>query len=943
VLLERERELAVFDDALRDAREGRGRVTLVEGSPGIGKTSLLRAAAETAVASGFRCAHARASELERDFAYGCVRQLLEPVIARAPDADRERWFAGAAALARPLFAPTDATQLAPSADTRFSMLHGLYWLLSNLTDEAPVVLTVDDLQWADAESVRLLGFLAPRLDGLRLAVLASTRPGETGEPGVARLATAPETAVVRPRPLSIEGTATLCERRLGGAVTDSFSRACWEATGGNPFFLEALVRETREQKIAPDDDAAARVRRIGPAAVAQAVLLRLTDAPAATSDLVRALAVLGDGAGLAEAAGLAGLREDEAARAHDLLARLEIVAPGDTLEFAHPIVREAVYADIGARERAEGHRRAADLLSALGASAERIAAQIAAAEPAADPGRVDLLRRVAGDALARGAPAAAVAWLRRALAEPPPPGSRAEVLVELGVAEQRVAAPEALDHLAEAIDITRDPMLLTGAVRRLGNALTWSDQADRAVEALGAALETVEPRDRELALFIEADLAAHAQEASHSARAPAARRLERHRDLPGTTPGERLVLAALAFEGARACESEREAAAVIEGALAGGRLLAEQELDVPPSIYVLVVGLMYTDALDLVETVLDQMLVDAQARVSIPAVAFVLAERGVARLRRGAVAQAEADASTSLELLRAHDIPLGAALSLGVLIEALVEGDEVEEAERVLATSGFAAGIPPGMPNLLLLEARARLRLAQGRVDEALDDVTELGRRDELWGGGNPLATRWRSHAALAHLARGDHARARASALDDLDRARRWGAASGVGVALRAVGLAEGGTAGLDRLREAVLVLDRSPARLEHARALTDLGAALRRGNNRREARHALRAGLEIAESCGARALVQQARTELQAAGGRSRDPWASGPGRLTASERRVADLASEGLSNPEIAQALFVTRKTVETHLGSVYRKLGISGRGKLARALGPKVQGPP
>jgi DNA-binding NarL/FixJ family response regulator len=130
-------------------------------------------------------------------------------------------------------------------------------------------------------------------------------------------------------------------------------------------------------------------------------------------------------------------------------------------------------------------------------------------------------------------------------------------------------------------------------------------------------------------------------------------------------------------------------------------------------------------------------------------------------------------------------------------------------------------------------------------------------------------------------------------------------------------------------------VLEDCPARLEHARALTDLGAALRRANRRSAARRALHEGLDLAERCKARALVHRAGTELRAAGGRSSDPHGSGVKQLTASEQRVAELAAQGLSNPEIAQALFVTRKTVETHLSHVYRKLDISGRGKLVHAL--------
>jgi DNA-binding CsgD family transcriptional regulator len=233
------------------------------------------------------------------------------------------------------------------------------------------------------------------------------------------------------------------------------------------------------------------------------------------------------------------------------------------------------------------------------------------------------------------------------------------------------------------------------------------------------------------------------------------------------------------------------------------------------------------------------------------------------------------------------------------------------------------------------MEARGLLHLARGRKQEGLADLAEFGRRDELWGAANPLASRWRSRGALALLAIGERDDARHLAAEDLERARRWGAASGVGLALRATAMAEGGPELVPRLREAVDLLATSPARLEQARALTDLGATLRRGNRRAEARTALEQGLEVAERCGARSLADRARIELRAAGGWSSDPDARGAGQLTASERRVAELAAEGKSNPEIAQTLFVTRKTVETHLGRIYRKLDIPGRGELGRAL--------
>jgi ATP/maltotriose-dependent transcriptional regulator MalT len=940
-LLERESELAELGNALGEAQQGRGQVVLLEAPAGLGKTSLLRAASQSAADAGFICLRARASDLERDFAYGCVRQLLEPAVSRGSDAEVDALFAGAAALSRPLFALGDPLP-APSVDSSFAMLHGVYWLFNNLAGERPVAVFLDDLHWSDTESLRFLAYLAPRLDGLPLAVLASMRPEEALTADVARLAAGPETRVLRPGPLSVEAVAKLCEQMLETDVTDEFAAACREATGGNPLLLEALLREAKHQEIPADSRGADRVRRIGPAAVAQSVLLRLSGAPAAATALVRAAAVLGDGASLAEAASLAEVGEDDAARCADLLISLVILKPGARLEFAHPIVREAVYADIGSHERAEAHAHAAKILIARGASEEHVAAQLSQAEPAADAERVELFRRVAADAVARGAPSAAVAWLGRALTEPPPPASRAEVLLELGSAEFRLGAPQSVDHLRAAVEQIREPALLTAATLQLASALLMSGDVDGALGAIEAAIDVVEPHDRERALLLEAELAANATLGSLEARAAAASRLERHADLEGGTPGERVVLASHAYERARASESAGEAAAYIEQALLGGRLAIEHEsADVVGTFYTLVRGLLATDALDLAQSCLEQALAAAPSRASIPPQGYLLAHRAWVSFRRGAVAQAEADARTAFELLTAHGIQSKGArrFALAPLIEALIEGGEVEAAERALSDSDLGEGIPPGRVNNDLVKARGLLRIAQGFTDQGVADLIEFGRRDELFGDANPIASRWRSQASLALAAAGDSERAHSMASDDLERARRWGAASGIGIALRAIALVEGGTRSVDRLQEAVDMLEGSPARLEHARALTDLGAALRRANRRKEAGTVIQDGLDLAARCGARPLAERARTELRAAGGRSSEPAGNGLEQLTASERRVAELAADGHSNAEIAQALFVTRKTVETHLGHVYRKFDISGRGKLARVLADRA----
>jgi DNA-binding NarL/FixJ family response regulator len=650
---------------------------------------------------------------------------------------------------------------------------------------------------------------------------------------------------------------------------------------------------------------------------------------------VRAISVLGDTASVLEAARLADLDDDAAVRAADLLIELAILKPADGLAFAHPIVESAIYEYIGPHERARMHGRAARLLFERLAADERIAAQIMKSEPSGEPWRIERLRRVAGRALAQGAPAAAVTWLTRALAESPVPAVRSELLLELGSAELRLGMPEALDHLRDAFAGVGHSALLATAARQLANAYSMAGNIDAALASLDSAIARVARHDREVALVLEAELAAKSQQAGERVRAAAATRLARLGHLDGSTPGERLVLASLAFEEARASESEREAVRCIDRGLGGGGWL-DQQPDVVGPFYALVIGLLGTDALELAQTTLERALTEARERGSSPAAAFLIAHRGWFHLRGGDLALAEADARTALDMLNAHGIRLGGKFALALLVEALVGKGHVEAAEEAMRTHAPETDIPPGLANDRLLEARALLRIARRQWRSGLDDHIEFGRRDERSGAANPLASRWRTQACLAFHAAGEDDAARRLIAEELDRARRWGAASGIGIAMRAAALIDHDKAAfVERLSEAAIVLQGSPATLAYAHCLVDLGAAHRRANRRAEARGILEKGLKLARRCGADVLVERADVELRAAGGRSSDPDKVGLEQLTASERRVAQLAATGQSNPQIAQALFVTRKTVETHLGRIYSKLEIAGRADLAGAL--------
>jgi DNA-binding CsgD family transcriptional regulator len=235
-----------------------------------------------------------------------------------------------------------------------------------------------------------------------------------------------------------------------------------------------------------------------------------------------------------------------------------------------------------------------------------------------------------------------------------------------------------------------------------------------------------------------------------------------------------------------------------------------------------------------------------------------------------------------------------------------------------------------------VLFARGRLRFAQGRHAEAIADLDQLGRRERKWRGRDPAVFPYRSFLALALAATGNRERARALAAEEVTLARAWGTPGPVGRALRALALITGGGRGLELLRQSLTMLDGSPWRLEHARTVVELGAATRRAGRRAEARELLGHGMELAHACGAGALAARAREELLATGARPRRIVRTGAAALTASERRVATMAAEGMTNREIAQALFVTMRTVEVHLTHAYQKLGISSREKLPTALG-------
>jgi DNA-binding CsgD family transcriptional regulator len=494
--------------------------------------------------------------------------------------------------------------------------------------------------------------------------------------------------------------------------------------------------------------------------------------------------------------------------------------------------------------------------------------------------------------------------------------------------------PAAIEHLAEALSITTEPRERASIAQVLSTALLFADRCHDAVGILDRAVNELDAVDPVLAQALEAQLiGVSAQQLS--TREVHARHFERVRARAlGDSPAERQLLAHLAHWTGIAGDAPASVLRTLaERAAAEGELLAEVTSD-SQTFYCVPCCLYYSDSLEPARYWLDRALDDARARGSLVGFATASCLRSDVLYRLGELAEAEADARAAIEAAGSEGWVLAPA-AVDFLTQVLIERGELTEAEALVAGSQIPTGLDEPVITNWLLHARALLQLANGELQSATDNLLRCGEWFNAWGARNPGVIDWRTDAtlALAQLGELDHAR-RLSA-EAIGLSKTMEEPRSLGMALRAAGIIEGGADGVDLLREAVTTLASSPARLEHARALVDLGAALRRQNHRKEAREPLRQGTALAGRSGATVLAGRGQSELIATGARPRRLSLSGIEALTPQERRVAGLAADGLSSPQIAQQLFVTVNTVESHLRHAYAKLDIHSRNELPRAL--------
>jgi DNA-binding CsgD family transcriptional regulator len=944
-LLEREAQVAALEALVDAARSGGGRFAVLEGSAGIGKTRLLAEARAIAGSAGMRVLAARGGEFEGEFAYGIVRQLFEPLLASASPDLRAELLSGPAALMEPFFGASQlaASQKAP-AEGSFAILHGLYWLAANAAFHQPTLLAIDDLHWADTPSLRWLLYLTRRLDGVPLLVAAGTRPpeGEGRDPTlVTELITDPEAAAIRPEPLGCASIAVLARELHGLDPDEAFSAAMEAATGGNPLFIGAVLDAVAREGAAPTAEHIPHLLEIGAHGVSRVVGLRLARLQPHALALLRAASILGDGTKLRHAAALAGVEARELGPGAADLVRLDLLRREDPLEFFHPVVRSAVYETLDVVERDVAHRLAAELLLHDGAPPESAAGHLLRVAPQADSFVVSTLRQAAERSLAEGAAEAAVGYLTRALAEQSDPAARAEVLIELGFAERRTNGPAAVDHLRAGLDLLADRSRRCAVALELGRALWFTDRIADALAVFQHALnEMNEERDPDLYELLLAELISSAWFDPQTIPIAEAAIGELDLDALHGGLGSEILLATMAHYEYRLGLHRELAIDLARRALAPENLLASGSM----AFYYAVNVLPRTGLLDEAVSIFNQAVAQARRRGDIFNVAFILMWRGSCQTHRGDLRAAVADLREASDLCVAHGIRLAWPYTIGSLAHALLEQGDADEAARVIDQGDFPEQVQLDQLHLAWFRMyRGRLRVETGSPERGVKELLQVGETVRLVSLENPSGVPWRGWAAegLRLLDRNDEARALAG--EELALARRWGDPYAIGASLRVLGLVDDGEAGIALLREAVELLAGSQARLEHARALVDLGAALRRANQRTEARERLREGVDLARRVGAFGLAERANQEIAATGARPRKVLRTGLDALTASERRVAQLAADGMSNKEIAQTLFVTIKTVEVHLSHAYRKLEISSRAQLDKALLKPAPSPP
>jgi DNA-binding CsgD family transcriptional regulator len=920
-LLDRESEIADIANLLAEAQEGRGGAILLEGPAGIGKTSLLREARQLAERSGMMVFSSQTGRMERDLAWGAVLQLFGGLAWDEALNDHP------ACLARPLLtqaaAPTSGAEQVP-------LLHGMHWLVNRLSDRGSLLLMLDDIHHSDGESLTFIAYLLSRIEHLPVAILLATRKGEPvsgeAEMAIAQIRAHDRVALIEPRPLSSAAVRELTQRSLP-TDDDALIRSIIAKVGGNPFLCISLANWYRTNRVDQ-----AEGEPLAPVSIQRELISRLESYGPEAVATAQAIAVLGH-AKLEQIARIADLNLSDVAGAVDLMVRTDLLeVRSDDFRFSHPIAQEAVYATIGPSRLGRMHRLSAEVMRDLAQPAREVAAHLMLSDVLDESWQISTLAEAAASEVMMGAPAQAAARYRRILSTRLSPDTRARTLFELGKAE--IAAGQGgLAHMREAINVLPPSRTDVDLVMRIGESLYAGGRFDEAEQVFAQGLDLLDQAE-EKDPRIEARLIAGLRITSllcgsHVQRAVDATQQAETRFTEGVDSAERTLMALAAGEFALGIARDRVAVISLANRALDGQAPSELGRTV---LEPLAASLVYCDEFTAAKRLLGEVIDEASSSGQAVAYASLLAIRSNCHLCAGEIVEAEADARACLRILAEFPAASTQAEPIAryVLARSCQAAGRLDQAVEAAKLDRICSASELTPLHGWLRTAQGHLNLRLGAADKALVCFEEAGRLMAPFSDAG-VACDWRSGAALSLRALDRIPEAQKLAHEERELAESFGGRRVMGLAWRRCAEVSSSRAeAIEYLEHSVETLVGSGL-LDLAASKVELGAAQRRCGELRRARETLREGLALAQEIDAHGLAARAADELALAGARRPDLELTGAKSLTASQRRVARMAAQGLSNAEIAAALFVTKRTVETHLTATYSKLGIRSRQEL------------
>ncbi|MFI1015139.1 AAA family ATPase [Streptomyces sp. NPDC020965] len=927
-------ELRQLDRARHDSMTNGLRRLVVTGEAGIGRTALLREFAAAAHGSGCLALELRCREQHRCEPWALTDWVVRTLIDRLPEGDAR---GPALREAHEVFLVHRAARPAgddtASKGPRIALFAAVREAVARLTGTAPLVLTVDDADQGDPTSLVFLRHLVKACSQLPVVLVAATRRGEPPY-APAELAELLRDA----RRLTLEGlseqeTAPLLRALLPVSPNPATVATAHRLTVGNPFMLLQLarwIRHTGTDATHPADLEAAVLP-----AVAELVTGRLDRIAPGTGELAKAVAVAvagGDaGADPLLVAHLGGLALGDTLTASDLLVRMRFAADDNTLRLRHPIVRNALIGGMTLMARNAAHLAAATYLHERHAPVERIAGHlIASPVPLAGSWPTAVLLRAARSAKDAGDDATAARCLEHAVQVASGDELREAVpaLADIRVRADRVRG---LDAAVATLATTADPVTRDRLLGRIGCALYGSESTedeDRVLESVGAAVVGTDVAGwpalhRLLSQLFDCPpvLTVHALDELVGRPLP---------DQPRGTEGLRATVTAvgalcLHLTGDDPEEAVRRARWALDRDI--------DELSPHPLALVHALSVLAENGHH------DEAATRLRRHEGPPHAwghplhrALLLSVEARIALAGGALETARQQLDDCLAGLVRHGPGLGKpvrVIAAGLLAHVLISQGDNSRARTVLRRHRCMGDLPPGWCYRDALLARARLRAADGDLPGSAADLAELRDRNETAGVRTTSSAAWRMYGVGLLHQTGVVEEARRLAWQQLRFADSTGSPRERGRALRVLGSALGGSKGEGLLRESARLLETQPGEMDLAYALGDLGRLLTRRNRPDEAVVTLTEAVRLAGRCGAQPLVDGGRQQLAAADERAPQSLAlRGVLALTARERQILIDAMRGLTNERIATLLRITRRTVELHLSSAYRKLGISGR---------------